>query len=239
MLELRRQFATLLQDTHLLPAQGGHSSAQQQGGGARGRGGASRWCCWADDPAHACNRFASRPEVLQAALVAALSPQVAVGLSSIAAAHSKPGWLDSRGGAVFLHPSSVVAALTAAQLHHQHVVFLEKSKTSRVFLREVTVVSPLALMLAGSSLCVQHEAGSVLVDGWLQLRVPAVSAVLIKRLRQLLDGVLAGAVKSSAGGGGGGGRQRGGGGGGSRGSLAGPHSLAVTAVVQQLLAAYA
>lgn len=94
-------------------------------------------------------------------------------------------------------------------------------------------MSSLTLMLAGSSLHVQHEAGLVVVDGWLQLRVPAVSAVLIKRLRQLLDGVLEGAVHSAHGGGGGGGARSCGGG------LVGQHALAVTAVVQQLLATHA
>jgi hypothetical protein len=33
---------------------------------------------------------------------------------------------------VWLHPSSVVSELTAAQLHHRHVIYLEKSKTTRV-----------------------------------------------------------------------------------------------------------
>jgi hypothetical protein len=33
---------------------------------------------------------------------------------------------------VWLHPSSVVSDLTAAQLHHRHVIYLEKSKTTRV-----------------------------------------------------------------------------------------------------------
>lgn len=33
---------------------------------------------------------------------------------------------------VWLHPSSVLSDLTAAQLHHQHVIYLEKTKTTRV-----------------------------------------------------------------------------------------------------------
>lgn len=98
----------------------------------------------------------------------------------------------------------------------------------QVFLREASAVSPLSLMLLGSSLQVLHEAGAVLVDGWLQLRVPAVSAVLIKRLRQALEWVLEDAV--AAAGGGGGGKRAGGG-------LLGRQAQAVMAVLQQLLAA--
>lgn len=237
MLELRRQFATLLQEAHLLPQQQQQQQrdAAEGSSSSRSRSSSSKWACWADDPAHACNRFTGRPEVLKAALVAALSPHVAVSLSTLAGAHSKPGWLDSRGQQVWLHPSSVVADLTAAQLHHQHVVYLEKSKTTRVFLREASCVSPLSLMLLSSSLQVQHEAGCVLVDGWLTLRVPAVSAVLIKRLRQLLEGVLAGAVQSAAAGGGRGGSSSSKG---QAGGLLGQHALAVTAAMQQLLAAH-
>jgi len=97
---------------------------------------------------------------------------------------------------------------------------------AQVFLREASAVSPLSLMLLGSSLQVLHEAGAVLVDGWLQLRVPAVSAVLIKRLRQALEWVLEDAVAAA----GVGGKRAGGG-------LLGRQAQAVMAVLQQLLAA--
>jgi ATP-dependent RNA helicase DHX29 len=83
-------------------------------------------------------------------------------------------------------------------------------------------------MLLGSSLQVQHEAGLALVDGWLQLRVPAVSAVLIKRMRQALELMLAETVAGT-----GGGRKKGAGG------LLSRQAQAVTAVLQQLLAAEA
>jgi ATP-dependent RNA helicase DHX29 len=83
-------------------------------------------------------------------------------------------------------------------------------------------------MLLGNSLQVQHEAGLVLVDGWLQLRVPAVSAVLIKRMRQALELVLEETVAGSVGG-----RKK------AAGGLLGRQAQAVTAVLQQLLAAEA
>lgn len=76
---------------------------------------------------------------------------------------------------------------------------------------------------------VQHAAGLVLVDGWLQLRVPAVSAVLIKRLRQALEWVLLEGVAGAGGGGGQGGRR-------GVGGLLGREAQGVTAVLQQLLA---
>jgi ATP-dependent RNA helicase DHX29 len=98
MLELRRQFATLLQEAHLLPQL---TPQQQQQYGKSNRSSnsssssSSKWGCWADDAAHPANRFAGRPEVLKAALVAALVPHVAVMMAS--GAESRPGWLDGRG----------------------------------------------------------------------------------------------------------------------------------------------
>jgi hypothetical protein len=80
-----------------------------------------------------------------------------------------------------------------------------------------------------SALQVQHAAGLVLVDGWLQLRVPAVSAVLVKRLRQALEWVLLEGVAGAGGGGGQGGRR-------GVGGLLGREAQGVTAVLQQLLA---
>jgi hypothetical protein len=101
----------------------------------------------------------------------------------------------------------------------------------QVFLREVSVASPLALLLlGGSAFTVQHEAGTVLLDGWLQIRVPAATAVLIKRLRQTLEQVLAATVAVSASGTGGRQQQQGHG-------LLGRESMAVMGLVQQLLAA--
>jgi hypothetical protein len=95
MLDLRRQFATLLQEAHLLPQLTPQQQQQQQQHGKPGSSSSSKWSCWADDPGHPANRFAGRPEVVKAALVAALVPHVAVMVAS--GAESRPGWLDGRG----------------------------------------------------------------------------------------------------------------------------------------------
>jgi hypothetical protein len=106
------------------------------------------------------------------------------------------------------------------------------SAVLQVFLREVSVASPLALLLlGGSAFTVQHETGTVLLDGWLQIRVPAATAVLIKRLRQALEQVLAATVAVSASGTGSRQQQQQGHG------LLGRESMAVMGLVQQLLAA--
>ena len=68
-------------------------------------------------------------------------------------------------------------------------------KTSRTFLRDCTVVSPMALLLFGGALSVVHESGYVLVDDWLRIRASAPTAVLVKRLRAALDALLADKVR--------------------------------------------
>lgn len=70
-------------------------------------------------------------------------------------------------------------------------------KTSRTFLRDCTVVSPMALLLFGGALSVMHEGGYVLVDDWLRIRASAPTAVLVKKLHGALDALLADKVRNS------------------------------------------
>jgi hypothetical protein len=51
---------------------------------------------------------------------------------------------------------------------------LSQVKTSRTFIRDVSVASPLALALFGAgTLDVAHEGGYVALGGWLRFRAPA------------------------------------------------------------------
>jgi hypothetical protein len=63
-------------------------------------------------------------------------------------------------------------------------------KTSRTFLRDCTVVSPMALLLFGGELSVVHEGHYVLIDDWIRIRASAPTAVLVKKLRAALDDLL-------------------------------------------------
>eukprot|EP00878_Enallax_costatus_P045525 GHUV01054928.1.p1 GENE.GHUV01054928.1~~GHUV01054928.1.p1 ORF type:complete len:151 (+),score=44.95 GHUV01054928.1:617-1069(+) len=135
---------------------------------------------------------------------------------------------------VFIHPSSVLSELTAGQLQQPHVVYLEKTKTTRVFLREVSVASPLSLILFSNTLKVQHDSGIVVLGDWLQIKVPAVTAVLLKRLREAVDHVLTATVAASNHTSGD--KNSGGVGVGDRGGLLAQNAVAVMGLVQQLLA---
>jgi ATP-dependent RNA helicase DHX57 len=91
---------------------------------------------------------------------------------------------------VALHPCSVAHGSSA--LPTRWLVFLEQVKTSGAFLRDVTPVSPYALLLFGGELRVGGAKGDeVRVDGWAAFRAPPRAAVLFGALRRRLDALLA------------------------------------------------
>jgi ATP-dependent RNA helicase DHX29 len=195
--EVRAQFAGMLADIRFVRPPPG-------GGGGRAPGGEPAWL---DDPRAPWNRLAGSAAVIKGALVGALSPNVAV-LWSGSAAGDRALWLDEGAhrasasaafradGALCVHPSSVNGKLSGAQLRFPYLVFLEKVKTSRVFLRDCTAVPALALLLFGGELAVQHEAGVVLLGGWLRIGAPAATAVLVKRARAAVDALLQAKVEA-------------------------------------------
>lgn len=72
-------------------------------------------------------------------------------------------------------------------------------KTSRTFLRECSVVSPLVLLLFGGTLQIQYAEGFTLVDGWLRVRTAPQTAVLVKQvcLKHMKTRVVAACVHDS------------------------------------------
>jgi ATP-dependent RNA helicase DHX29 len=189
--DMRGQFAAMLADSGFV--------AKVRGGGGGGGAGAGA-AAWYDSPAHPANTHARRPVVVKAALTAALYPNVALmdegSLASATAANAKPGW-HAGAGPVALHPGSVNAPLAGRAYGSPYVIFLEKVRTSRAFLRDTTVVGAIPLLLFGGSLDVRHSDGTVIIDGWLTVRAAAPTAVLVKKLRGALDAALAQRVAGS------------------------------------------
>lgn len=89
---------------------------------------------------------------------------------------------------VHVHPSSVNYNIKG--LRYPFLVFLEKVETSKVFLRDTSIISAYSLLLFGGSISVQHQMGLVIIDNWLKLTAPAQTAVLFKQLRLTLHAVL-------------------------------------------------
>jgi ATP-dependent RNA helicase DHX29 len=194
--EMRGQFAAMLADIGFLTrrSMGGHQTGvtrPRKSTTARSVDGHS----WYDSSSLPANRYATHPAVLKAALLAALWPNIAVmddqpGQSSAAKDESTTGSWHDGSGAVALHPSSLCASLSPQAFHRPFVAYLEKVRTSRVFLRDCTVISPASILLFGGQLDVDHAAGRVTVDGWIRIRASARTAALARQMRQGLDALL-------------------------------------------------
>jgi hypothetical protein len=74
---------------------------------------------------------------------------------------SRPTWSDGRT-AVAIHQSSINQS--QIRFKHRFLVFHEKVKTSKVYLRDCTVVSPYALLLFGGPITVKVRT---LHDFWI------------------------------------------------------------------------
>jgi ATP-dependent RNA helicase DHX57 len=113
---------------------------------------------------------------------------------------------------VFIHPASV--CFSTGNFPSPWLVYHEKVATSRVFVRDVTVASPYALLLfgghdsvaaaalgeadvgsagaEGEAVRVEHADGLVYVGrySWMKFKAPARLGVLVRGLRAALDELL-------------------------------------------------
>ncbi|XP_049932027.1 DExH-box ATP-dependent RNA helicase DExH7, chloroplastic isoform X3 [Nymphaea colorata] len=156
---------------------------------------------WLNDLSQPFNLYSRHSSVVKSILCAGLYPNIAAteeGMTAVpcgsiqkssfsSSAKDQLQWYDGERE-VYIHPSSINA--NARGFQFPFLVFLEKVETSKVFLRDTSVVSPYSIMLFGGSVCIQHQAGSVTVDGWLKLSATAQIGVLLKELRYTLDSVM-------------------------------------------------
>lgn len=103
--------------------------------------------------------------------------------------------LHTKGdGRVFVHPSSVL--FSESHYRQPYVAYLSKSRggqpgNERVYLRDVSLVSPYAVLLMARRLDVQAERHEILVDGWMRIKASPKLAVFVRAFRDQLDRVLA------------------------------------------------
>eukprot|EP00250_Pteridium_aquilinum_P004082 c14319_g1_i2 orf=171-4673(+) len=156
---------------------------------------------WIEDPQMPFNFNSHLPAIIKATICAGLYPNVAkmddesvrsghanaLGRRAGLASSQRVHWMDGRQE-VFIHPSSVNH--NVSEFQHPFLVYHEKVKTSKVYIRDTTIVSPYTLLLFGGTILVQHQTGQVSVDGWLKMDAPAQTAVLFRELRAALDSVL-------------------------------------------------
>ena len=89
---------------------------------------------------------------------------------------------------MFIHPQSV--AFSCGSFPSGWCCYTEVTETSKVYAREVSMIPVYALLLFGGRLSVQHEAGTIQVDGWATLRAPAKIATLVSGLRREVEAML-------------------------------------------------
>ncbi|MCO5562598.1 hypothetical protein L7F22_016226 [Adiantum nelumboides] len=156
---------------------------------------------WVNDLQKPFNCNAQLPSILKATMCAGLYPNIAkMDDESVRAGHanaltSRAGlassqkvlWTDGRQE-VFIHPSSVNHDVSEFQ--YPFLMYHEKVKTSKVYIRDTTIVSPYTLLLFGGAISVQHQTGQVSADGWLRMNAPAQTAVLFKELRAAVGSIL-------------------------------------------------
>ncbi|KAH9305424.1 hypothetical protein KI387_009828 [Taxus chinensis] len=154
-----------------------------------------------DDLSQPFNIYAQQSAIVKSTLCAGLYPNVvAMEEGSMKIVHAgginrhsslgprnRPRWFDGRRE-VFVHPTSI--NFTTSEFRHPFMVFLEKVETTKVFLRDTTIISPYALLLFGGPINIQHQTGTVILDGWLKMNAPAQTAVLFKELRLTLCSIL-------------------------------------------------
>ena len=90
-----------------------------------------------------------------------------------------------------VHPSSVASKLNGATWRTPFMVFHERVRTTKVYVRDATPVPPLApFLLSGNRL--DHQGDCLTLDGWLSTETePKHHADLVVRLREKIDGRVA------------------------------------------------
>lgn len=150
----------------------------------------------ADNLSSAWNAASSAVMLRDAVLCGALSPQVAVGGEE----EGRDVWVAPAlgGSSVVVHPASVLHGVRNLHRFAPFLLYQEANKTSQVFLRDCSAVSPAGLALfAGQALAVQHAHGTAQA-GDVRLAVDAQAGSLLRSLRRVLDAALSHAYSSAA-----------------------------------------
>lgn len=147
------------------------------------------------------NKNGKNLRILRAVICAALYPNVAridlpptkyreVAGGSIPVSHNaKDLKLRIKNNTrVFLHPEST--NFHTGNYETRWLAYYEKVHTSKLFIRDSTMVSPYAILLFGGEIGVNHKNGQMSVDRWVVFKAPAQIAVLARELRRELDQLL-------------------------------------------------
>ncbi|SLM38346.1 dead deah box helicase [Lasallia pustulata] len=100
-------------------------------------------------------------------------------------------YFNQDNGRVFVHPSSTLFDAQSFPGGAAYMSYFNKMATSKVFIRDLTPFNAYTLLLFSAPPRLDTLGRGLLVDNWLRLRGWARIGVLVSRLREMLDEVLA------------------------------------------------
>ncbi|KAJ1457575.1 hypothetical protein M885DRAFT_423031, partial [Pelagophyceae sp. CCMP2097] len=131
--------------------------------------------------------------LLKSLLCAGLYPQVARTVSDTTAGGASRLLLRD-GSRWWCHPGSVNFERFSKGSSSKYVVFSKRLCTSKPYLMDTSLVSPLPLILFGGSLARSFDNSKMVLDGWLGFRTTANAHVAVVALRKEIDAVFRRAV---------------------------------------------
>ncbi|KAK5851554.1 hypothetical protein PBY51_023101 [Eleginops maclovinus] len=94
--------------------------------------------------------------------------------------------VETPQGRAQVHPSSVNRNLQT----HGWLLYQEKVKYTKIYLRDTTLIPPFPLLLFGGDIDIQHRERLITLDGWIHFQAPVRIGVIFKHLRKLMDSLL-------------------------------------------------
>ena len=148
------------------------------------------------------DEYASHARVVKAAIASGLYPQLlrvenpaaqfqkvhGGAFETEAVSGGKVKLFDRERGRVFIHPSSV--NFPVGKFESGWLVYSDIMETSKVFVRECSMVPVYSVLLFAGSVAVQHEKATIVVDDWATFKAPARIGVLVREMRQALAKIL-------------------------------------------------
>jgi len=148
------------------------------------------------------DQFSGSGRVIKAALAAGFYPQLLRvehppakfrategGSVQIESAAVQIKLFDRVKGRVFQHPSSV--NFNCSRFESGWLIYTDMVETSKVFVRESSMVPTYSVLLFGGDLTVLHHRGILKVDNWAEFRAPARVGVLVREMRAGVASLLA------------------------------------------------
>lgn len=142
---------------------------------------------------HSEQRRRPSADLLKGLICAGLYPNIAVVLQ---AEGSRPRILAKDGQQWWCHPGSVnFQALGATAAKPRYVVYSQRLQTSKPYLLDTTVVSPLALLLFGGRVKLAYNRMGVIMDSWAPFKMTENAALCVNAIRREVDALLLGSVR--------------------------------------------